>query len=31
MADDVATLSNPPISLVEKKKLEEAPLVWAIV
>jgi len=26
MADDVATPSNPPISLVEKEKLEEAPL-----
>ncbi len=26
MADDVITPSNPPISLVEKEKLEEAPL-----
>jgi len=26
MADDVATPSNPPISLVEKEELEEAPL-----
>ncbi len=26
MVDDVATPSNPPISLVEKEKLEEAPL-----
>jgi len=26
MADDVTTPSNPPISLVEKKELEEAPL-----
>jgi hypothetical protein len=25
MADDVATLSNPSISLVEKEELEEAP------
>jgi len=26
MADDVATPSNPPVSLVEKEELEEAPL-----
>jgi len=26
MADDVATPSNPPISLVEKEELEKAPL-----
>jgi hypothetical protein len=26
MADDVATPSNPPVSLVKKKELEEAPL-----
>jgi hypothetical protein len=26
MVDDVATPSNPPISLVEKEELEEAPL-----
>jgi hypothetical protein len=26
MADDVTMPSNPPISLVEKKELEEAPL-----
>jgi len=26
MADDVVTPSNPPISLVEKEELEEAPL-----
>jgi len=26
MVDDVATPSNPPVSLVEKEKLEEAPL-----
>jgi len=25
MADDVTTLSNPPISLVKKEELEEAP------
>jgi hypothetical protein len=25
MADDVATPSNPPVSLVEKEELEEAP------
>jgi len=26
MVDDVATPSNPPVSLVEKEELEEAPL-----
>jgi hypothetical protein len=26
MADDVDTPSNPPVSLVEKEKFEEAPL-----
>jgi hypothetical protein len=26
MADDVATPSNPPVSVVEKEELEEAPL-----
>jgi len=26
MADDVATPLNPPVSLVEKEELEEAPL-----
>jgi hypothetical protein len=26
MADDVGTPSNPPVSLVEKEELEEAPL-----
>jgi hypothetical protein len=26
MADDVATPSNPPIALVDKKEFEEAPL-----
>ncbi len=26
MADDVVTLSNPPISLIEKEELEEASL-----
>jgi hypothetical protein len=26
MVDDVATLSNPLVSLVEKEELEEAPL-----
>jgi hypothetical protein len=26
MVDDVATPSNPPVSLVKKKELEEAPL-----
>jgi hypothetical protein len=26
MADDVATPSNPPVSLVEKEELKEAPL-----
>jgi hypothetical protein len=26
MSDDVATLSNPPVALVEQEELEEAPL-----
>jgi len=26
MADDVATPSNPPVSLIEKKELKETPL-----
>jgi hypothetical protein len=26
MADDVTTLSNPPVALVDKEELEEAPL-----